>query len=352
MEYLNCPICNKDIKYQLVTHLKTKHNLSLETFLKEFPANNFLSSEMESFLSELNLQRKPVSNTTQLSVYMGDKKVSLPFNFVFESTNVPDLDPHYIFPKAMYYVYEGIKTDHVYIYGETGLGKTDGVYQLAALLGKPVKEINMTGETTPENFLGQQSAENGTTRFNEGILLECMEKGYWLLADELDWGQPNLLSVLHNVMQFGFIYVSDLNRRVHAHPNFRIIGTANTAGTGDETGFYQGTNRLNRALIDRFGTSVEFEFPTITELKEIIQVRVGEFNSTDQFLFFVTEMRKAVKGNQVYMPFGVRSAIKFAKKLKADIFTPWESACLSFANMADSGSKEVIKGLVQRCFGS
>jgi len=347
-----CPICKKTNKYHLLEHLKDEHNMLLEEYLAQYPDDPYLSNQMYKMMNELNIKRTPVSSYAQMSVEMGDKKVILPFNFKIGGMYVPALDPDYIFMKSMYYIYEGIKTDHVYIYGETGLGKTDGVYQLAALLNQPIRELNMSGETTPENFLGYLTATEGTIHFQKGILLDCMEKGYWLLLDEIDYGNPNILSILNNVMQFGFIYVPEIKERVYAHPDFRVIGTANTAGTGDEVGFYQGTNRLNRALIDRFGTCVEFEFPTVAELSLIIEKKVGKLKDMSSFVQFVFEMRKAVTSNQIYMPFGIRSAIKFAKKLKAEKFNCWEAACISFANMTDTHSREVIKNILQKCFGT
>ena len=346
-----CPVCKSEEEDHLIDHLKTAHKMDIASYIDAYTNCDFLSVEMRKTFDSFGIKRSVESTFTKTVVTFGDRPVDFPFKLVVDRDNVPNIDPYFIYPACLYDVMEGLKEGHVYIFGETGLGKTDSVYQLAALLNQPIKEINMTGETTPENFVGYLTAEKGSVYFHKGILLECMENGFWLLVDEIDYGNPKILSILNSVMQFGFVNIPETKERVYAHKSFRIIGTANTSGTGDETGFYAGTNLMNRALVDRFETAVEYDFPSEQVLREIILSRVGTFSSLDNLIKFVTEIRKAVQENQIYMPFGIRSAIKFAKKLKTNTYSSWDAAKLSFANMSDNTSKEVIRGLVQRVFG-
>lgn len=343
MSKVSCPICKVSVPDHLINHLSEEHSMDLSEFKEKYPDSPYMASEVA-------LSPRPA--VVSIRVRFGSKILNLPPQPKLNSPHIPDIDPAYILSDEFYYLYKGLEDGHVYLYGETGLGKTDGVYQLAARIQQPVREVNATGETSPEDFVGYLSAKDGSVYFREGVLLDCMKNGYWLLIDEIDYTSPKILSILNNVMQFGFVYVPELQERVYADKKFRIIGTANTNGTGDESGFYAGTNTMNRALLDRFDTAIEIEFPTEERLREIIRSRIGEFSTLEALSQFVYEVRRAIKTGQVFSPFGIRSTLKFARKLKKNEFDPWTCAALSFANMTDEVSRSVIKGLVSRVFGA
>jgi MoxR-like ATPase len=263
---------------------------------------------------------------------------------------VPTLDTKYLFPKEMYFVYEGLQDGHVYIHGETGTGKSDGVLNLFALMNKEIQVINMNGVTTPDNFVGYLTSKNGTVEYVKGILLEAMEKGQGLLVDEIDFGSGDNLCILHNVLQFGRYTIPETKETVVAKEGFVVVATANTSGSGDSTGFYIGTKTLNKALTDRFNTIVEFVFPSKSRLKKILLSKLGESNVIDTVVYFTMEMRHAISQKQIYMPFGIRSAIKLYRKMKSGKYSNWDAVQISFANSTDPASKSVIKSLVKRVF--
>lgn len=353
---INCPVCNKGFSDQIVTHLSEVHGMALQEFIKEYPGAPYFSTtaktkkERTVTVPKKKESQEPLPGLTVV-VKAGSKTFSIRTRDTDYPEYVPDLDEDYILPEALFYVADGLLDGHVYLFGETGLGKTDGVYQLAARINQPIKEINTTGDTDPEDFIGYLSAKDGDVFYKDGVILEAMQKGFWLLIDEIDYASPRILSILNNIMQFGFIYIPEKQERVYSHENFRIIGTANTNGAGDNTGFYAGTNLMNRALIDRFETIVEMEFPRKEDLAKIIKGRVGEFSSLDQLLTFTDMVRKAVENGQIYTPFGIRSILKIARKLRKNHLSAWECISLSFANATDSTTKSVLKGLSSRAFG-
>lgn len=291
------------------------------------------------------------SEFTSLTVNFGKRKVEMPYVYREDRAYIPERDPDFLLMEFFFDVYMGLEDGHVYLAGETGLGKTEGVKQIAAYMNHPLRYINMRGDINPEHFIGYLLAKEGTTYFEPGILLDCMENGYLLLTDEWDYGNPMVMSALNNVMQSEDLYVPELGKRIIAHPDFRIIATANTFGGGDMTGFYAGTRVQNKALMDRFDTFVEAEFPTASDLKVLIYRKYGEVSKMTQIIQFVYEMRKAVAAHEINSPFGIRSTSQFVKKMRKNIYSPWKCVQLSFAHSLDETSMQVCKGITQRVFG-
>ena len=254
--------------------------------------------------------------------------------------------------KDTYYVILGLAEGHIYIYGETGLGKTESVYYLAGLLRKNIREINMSGEISRDNFVGYLTALNGNVFFQEGILIDCMRNGYWLLVDEIDYAVPAVLSVLNNVLQNGFYTIPETKEKVVAHPNFRLIATANTAGMGDNTGHYTGTNVLNSALMDRFESIIHVVFPEDKLLKKILIDTTGldDIDLLTKVIKFKDLVRNGIETGNLFCTFGIRTLIRIIRKVQSEHYTELEAVKLSFSNKLDDDSKDVIEGFYARAF--
>ena len=268
--------------------------------------------------------------------------------------HTPNFDSNFIFRSEHLFLKEALEEHkgHTYIFGGTGLGKTESAMQIASLVGRPTRYISMTGETTPDNFIGYNTVENGNIVFKRGVLLEAMEKGWLLIIDEIDYGLPSILSTLNMTMAQGFFFVPETQEKIVAHPDFRIVATANTAGVGDETGFYQGTNPLNRALLDRFKTVLEYTFPDKATLERILKVAVSSTYDFSKVLALSDEIQKGIFNENVHMTWGVRTILKFAEKLVryGNKHSAWDLAKMSFANSLDSSSKNVVQNLVSMVF--
>lgn len=269
--------------------------------------------------------------------------------------DVPKLDIDFIPSQDVLAVDESLqeKKGHTFVYGGTGLGKTESAMFLAALRGIKVFYISMNGETTPDNFLGYKTAVNGTIHYRNGKLLKAMAGDAWLIVDELDYGVPPLLSVLNMALAQGFYSVDDTGKTIEAGPNFRVFATANTNGSGDETGLYPGTNPMNRALLDRFKSTIEYSFPTPEKLEKILQSRVSKTYDFSKVIQLSSEVLKAIREDQVYMTWGVRSVVCFAEKMVmyGHKRSAWDLAKRAFANNLDSASKAVMESLVVTVFG-
>lgn len=159
-----------------------------------------------------------------------------------------------------------LKNKHILLRGPTGCGKTATIRYLATKTNNPYRRMQLNGSTNIDNFVGRYILTDKGTEWRDGVLVEAMKKGQWLVLDELNMALPEIIAVLNAVMDDdGQLLVDEHeNETVLKHPNFRLFACINP------TEEYVGTKELNRALIDRFGMVLEFNYPRPEIEKKII----------------------------------------------------------------------------------
>ena len=184
-----------------------------------------------------------------------------------EAQHVPLNDPDYRFePKTTRAILAGFQFNHrVLIQGLHGSGKSSHVEQVAARLNWPLMRVNLDSHVSRLDLIGKDAivVEDGqqVTAFQEGILPWAMQRPMALLLDEYDAGRPDVLFVIQRLLEAdGKLTLSDQNRVIEPHPQFRLFATCNTLGLGDETGLYAGTQVLNQAQLDRWTTVCRLDF--------------------------------------------------------------------------------------------
>lgn len=153
----------------------------------------------------------------------------------------------------------------ILLIGEAGVGKNALVSYLAKKHNQTCHRINCDGATTPDLFLGKNEIKDGETRWSDGILPYAMRNGDWLVVDEVNFAPPEMLALLHSLLDDAHqIFIPDNNEYVKPAENFRLFATMNPFGTGR----YGGTVALNEAFADRFW-KVELE-PPLDRLSQIL----------------------------------------------------------------------------------
>ncbi|TNE87883.1 MAG: hypothetical protein EP330_16425 [Deltaproteobacteria bacterium] len=207
--------------------------------------------------------------------------------------------------------------------GETATSKTSSISFLAALTGHQLVRINLNGQTDTSELVGryipneeqvrlpvdemmqhlelledesrmilerarqtnrsltgvekQQIAANEGIqapqwRFQEGLIPQAMRHGWWVILDEVNLAEPQVLERLNSVLERNPTLVLTEgpgtrfgpNGDVRVHPDFRIFATMNPAE-------YQGRSVLSPAYKDRWTATWQAESPGEVEYRQMLQ---------------------------------------------------------------------------------
>ena len=185
---------------------------------------------------------------------------------------VPEIDPTFVPFGQFKDIYNIIKSNLFYTGFITGLscnGKTFLVEQASAKAKRELFRVNITVETDEDDLLGHYVLIDGQTVWQDGPVIQAMDRGAILLLDEVDLAS-NKIMCLQPVLEGKGVYVKKINRFVKPKTGFNVIATANTKGKGSDDGRFIGTNILNEAFLERFAITIEQEYPTPATEKKIL----------------------------------------------------------------------------------
>jgi len=168
----------------------------------------------------------------------------------------------------------------VFITGLSGNGKTMGVTQACAEVKKELIRVNITIETDEDDLLGGYRLKDGQTVWQNGPVIEAMERGALLLLDEIDLAS-NKIMCLQPILEGSGVFVKKINKYVKPAQGFNVIATANTKGQGSEDGKFIGTNVLNEAFLERFPITFEQKYPSVSIEKKILNNTLKSYGKSD-----------------------------------------------------------------------
>ena len=234
--------------YPLMERLISQH------ILKKTPKSQLLSQ----------LPRRPGDNFIQFEHYWietGDHKSS---SKTSEYILTPSIKAHLnnLARVVLYRKYP------VLLQGPTSSGKTSMVQYLANITGHRFVRINNHEYTDIQEYLGSYTSDqSGNLVFQEGILVEAVRKGYWVVLDELNLAPSEVLEALNRLLDDNReLFIPETQQIVKPHPHFMLFATQNPPG------MYGGRKALSRAFRNRF---LEYHFDEIPddELETILQKR-------------------------------------------------------------------------------
>ncbi|XP_059609312.1 midasin [Phlebotomus argentipes] len=156
----------------------------------------------------------------------------------------------------------------VLLQGPTSAGKTSLIEYLAKRTGNHCLRINNHEHTDLQEYIGTYTADvTGRLVFQEGVLVQAMRHGYWIILDELNLASSDILEALNRVLDDNReLFIPETQTLIKSHSNFMLFATQNPPG------LYGGRKTLSRAFKNRF---IELHFGEIPrdELAVILEKR-------------------------------------------------------------------------------
>lgn len=229
-----------------------------------------LNKESESLMQKLILKTilSSVTNTnhliTQIPRQPADNFIQFGYFWLEQGQFDPVDDPHYIMTPSvetkLYNLARVIMSRKfpVLIQGPTSAGKTSMIEYLAKKTGHRFVRINNHEHTDLQEYLGTYvSNPDGKLVFQEGVLVEALRNGYWIVLDELNLAPSDVLEALNRLLDDNReLLIPETQEVVKPHPHFMLFATQNPAG------LYGGRKALSRAFRNRF---LELHFDDIPE---------------------------------------------------------------------------------------
>jgi hypothetical protein len=233
---------------------------------------------------KLPVDGKPTENEQLMETPVADTKTEAAYVVSSLTGNiVPQKDSTFVsfgnYPDVKNIIKSG-QFYPLFITGLSGNGKTMSVTQACAELKKELIRVNITIETDEDDLLGGYRLKDGQTVWQNGPVIEAMERGAVLLLDEIDLAS-NKIMCLQPILEGSGVFVKKINKFVKPKDGFNVIATANTKGQGSEDGKFIGTNVLNEAFLERFPITFEQSYPTSKTEKKILSNTLKAAGKTD-----------------------------------------------------------------------
>ena len=154
----------------------------------------------------------------------------------------------------------------VLIEGPTSSGKTSTVEFLAKKTGHRFVRINNHEHTDIQEYLGTYVSDpiSGKLVFKDGLLLQALRRGDWIVLDELNLAPTDVLEALNRLLDDNReLFIPETQEVIKPHPHFMLFATQNPPG------LYAGRKVLSRAFRSRF-LEVHFDDVPQAELETIL----------------------------------------------------------------------------------
>eukprot|EP00850_Spirogloea_muscicola_P001971 SM000007S20931 [mRNA] locus=s7:964636:998915:+ [translate_table: standard] len=139
----------------------------------------------------------------------------------------------------------------VLVEGSPGIGKTSLVSAIAAASGHQLVRINLSEQTDMMDLLGTDlpvdGGRGGEFAWSDGVFLQALKAGDWVLLDELNLASQSILEGLNACLDHrAEVYIPELGKSVKCPPSFRIFACQNPLQQGG------GRKGLPRSFLNRF----------------------------------------------------------------------------------------------------
>ncbi|KAL3008468.1 hypothetical protein AAZX31_07G033800 [Glycine max] len=139
----------------------------------------------------------------------------------------------------------------VLLEGSPGVGKTSLIIALGKCSGHRVVRINFSEQTDMMDLLGSdlpvESDEGMKFSWSDGILLQALKEGCWVLLDEINLAPQSVLEGLNAILDHrAEVFIPELGNTYKCPPSFRVFACQNPSHQGG------GRKGLPKSFLNRF----------------------------------------------------------------------------------------------------
>lgn len=155
--------------------------------------------------------------------------------------------------RALFQIMRGLQLQKaILLEGERQSSKKSMVEHIGRCTGNLVKQVTLCEQTDIVDLLGSDVPEEKevgemTFTWQNGILLEAIQKGHWLVINDLNLASQSVLEGLNSILDHrGSVFIPELNQTYEKHPTFRLFAVQGTYMLGE------GRKQLPASFLNRF----------------------------------------------------------------------------------------------------
>ncbi len=279
---------------------------------------------------------------------------------------VPRRDENYVFDRdrlRAVLAYTGNPLgDAMWLGGPYGSGKTSLITQTLARLNWPTITFSWHARREFADLVGHMGIRDGQTVFQHGPLALAMIHGYALVINEIDRGHPGELIGLNDVLEGQPLVIPETGEVIRPAETFRLFVTANSMGSGDDTGLFAGSvNQLDPAFLDRF-RALHVDYPPVQVEDDIIARLVPNLSADIRVKMIETagELRRLFVGHdqdgggELTVTMSTRTLLRWANLTVQFRSAPNAVAYalnLAFTNRCRPSEAQAIRSIAEAKFG-
>lgn len=158
----------------------------------------------------------------------------------------------------------------ILLQGPTSIGKTTMIQYIAAKGGYKCVRINNHEHTDVQEYVGGYVTDHtGRLVFQDGLLVEALRRGYWIILDELNLAPSEVLEALNRLLDDNReLLIPETGEIVVPAPGFQLFATQNPPG------IYGGRKPLSLAFRNRF-IEIDLNDLPSNEIEDIVTHSCG-----------------------------------------------------------------------------
>lgn len=274
--------------------------------------------------------------------------------------HTPRLNPYYVFPEKatleLMSILEKKERNNVWLFGNTGSGKTTLVRNVSAKTGERVFQINGNSHVIPQDLLGRPWIKpGGEIVFKYGIVAKWLKTGGLLLINEYDTLDSEVVNSLKSALEYprSLSLQENDDEVIWGHPDCKLVVTNNTQGRGDDSGMFVNTNVQSIADLRRFNAFIEVDY--IDEASERALLTKMFPAAPEEVVKHIVDCanrsREAYKKKSLGRVISTDECITWCENYML-FGTGHHSARISFLNAYEDEARMAMKDIINAVFGN